>query len=153
LPLRQIQLHDINQLASLSETRQRAGTADIFSKAWAKRNSHDPRKGSPKTWLWAIARHAVIDEYRKGHPSAVILSVDLAAADRVSEEVDRREEWRRIHTAMGRLPPAEQEIIALRFGAGETNRSIATLLGLTEANVAQRLRRALRKMRGELDNT
>jgi RNA polymerase sigma factor (sigma-70 family) len=44
----------------------------------------------------------------------------------------------------------DQDIIALRFGAGHTNRSIAALLGLSEANVSQRLRRALRKMRTDL---
>lgn len=35
-------------------------TADIFSKAWAKRGSYDPQKGTPKTWLWTIARRVVI---------------------------------------------------------------------------------------------
>lgn len=127
-------------------------TADIFGKAWAKRSSHDPRKGSSKTWLWSIVRHAVIDEYRRRRHTSVELSIDLAAANRVPEETERREEWQRIHNALVQLQPVDQDIIALRFGAGETNRAIAALLSLTEANVAQRLRRALRKMRGELDD-
>lgn len=126
-------------------------TADIFSKAWAKRGSYDPQKGTPKTWLWTIARRVVIDQYRRRRPTLVELSDELAAGIKVSAEVERREEWRKIHDALSQLQLLDQEIISLRFGAGETNRSIALMLELTEANVAQRLRRALRKMRVYLE--
>lgn len=126
-------------------------TSEIFSKAWAKRASYDPNKGTSKTWLWMIVRHVVIDRFRKRRPIVVQLSEKVAAANRVSVEVERREEWRNIRDALAQLQPLDQDIISLRFGAGKTNRSIATTLGLTEANVAQRLRRALRTMRVYLD--
>lgn len=126
-------------------------TADIFSKAWARRDSFHPDKGTAKAWLWAIARHVVIDQYRKSSATLVPLSDELAATNKVSTEVERREAWRHIHDALCQLDAVDQDIISLRFGSGETNRSIAAVLGLSEANVAQRLRRALRKMRVYLD--
>jgi RNA polymerase sigma factor (sigma-70 family) len=76
---------------------------------------------------------------------------DLAVANDPSIEVSKEDEWLQVRTALERLSPVDQEIIALRFGAGHTNRSIAALVGLSEANVAQRLRRALRKIRTFLE--
>lgn len=122
-------------------------TADIFVRAWTRRQDYDPRKGTPGTWLWAIARNTVTDRLRRRRPVHVELSANLAARRNPLNELDREEEWRLVWSALIQLSPRDQEIIALRFGAGHTNRTIATLTGLSEANVAQRLRRALRKMR------
>jgi RNA polymerase sigma-70 factor (ECF subfamily) len=122
-------------------------TADIFLRAWTKRQSYDPGRGAPSTWLWAIARNAVIDRLRQRRPVYVELPGDLAADDDPLAEIEGEEEWHRVQVALSRLLPVDQEIITLRFGAGYTNRKIAALLDLSEANVAQRLRRALRKMR------
>ncbi len=125
-------------------------TADIFSRAWASRRSYDPAKGAPSTWLWAIARNAVTDRLRQRRPVHVQFSPEAGDSSNPLGELDREEELRQVCTALLELPPLDQEIIALRFGAGHTNRTIATLTGLSEANVAQRLRRALRKMRSHL---
>jgi RNA polymerase sigma-70 factor (ECF subfamily) len=122
-------------------------TADIFVRAWARRREYDPRRGTPGTWLWAIARNMVTDGLRRHRPLHVELSADLAGRHSPLVEVEEEEEWRQVRGALVQLPPVDQEIIALRFGAGHTNRTIAALTGLSEANVAQRLRRALRKIR------
>jgi RNA polymerase sigma-70 factor (ECF subfamily) len=125
-------------------------TADIFARAWSRRQSYDPDKGAPSTWLWAIARNLVTDRLRRRRLVQVELTDELPSDDEPSAEVSRQEEWAQVWGAMTRLPAVDQEIIALRFGAGHTNRTIATLVGLSEANVSQRLRRALHKMREDL---
>jgi RNA polymerase sigma factor (sigma-70 family) len=122
-------------------------TADIFTRVWSRRRQYNARKGTPATWLWAIARNVVTDQLRRRQWVRIGLSEELAGSDDPPAEVARKEEWRRLQMAMDRLPAIDQEIIALRFGAGHTNRSIAGMVGLSEANVAQRLRRGLRKMR------
>ena len=122
-------------------------TADIFIRAWACRRSYDPAKGTPSTWLWAIARNVVTDRLRRRRPVYVQLSSDPGDSRNPLGELAREEELQQVRAALLQLPPLDQEIIALRFGAGHTNRTIAALTGLSEANVAQRLRRALRKMR------
>jgi RNA polymerase sigma-70 factor (ECF subfamily) len=122
-------------------------TADIFIRAWSRRRDYDARRGALDTWLWTIARNVVIDRLRRRHLVEIELSENLAAANDPLMEVSKEEEWQRVRMALERLPPVDQEIIALRFGAGHTNRTIAALVGLSEANVAQRLRRALQKMR------
>lgn len=125
-------------------------TAEIFARVWARRRRYDPGRGEPRTWLWAIARNAVIDRLRRNRPRRVDIPSHLAGPHDPSAELDRQEEWYRIQTALAQLKPVDQEIIALRFGAGRTNRAIARMLDLSEANVAQRLRRALRKTRMHL---
>jgi RNA polymerase sigma-70 factor (ECF subfamily) len=125
-------------------------TADIFSRAWARRRSYDPAKGAPSTWLWAIARNAVTDRLRRRRPVVIPLSPEAGDSSNPLSELTREEELRQVRAALLHLPPLDQEIIALRFGAGHTNRTIAALTDLSEANVAQRLRRALRKMRRNL---
>jgi len=125
-------------------------TADIFVRAWSRRESYESHKGSPSTWLWAIARNLVTDRLRRRRWTQVELSANLSSNDEPFSEISQQEVWAQLWAAISRLPSVDQEIIALRFGAGHTNRSIATLVGLSEANVAQRLRRALHKVRKDL---
>jgi RNA polymerase sigma-70 factor (ECF subfamily) len=122
-------------------------TADIFVRTWTRRHDYDPRKGAPTTWLWAIARNIVTDRLRRRRPAHVEFGFDLAGSGNPAAELDAEEELQQVWAALVQLPLVDQEIISLRFGAGHTNRTIATLIGLSESNVAQRLRRALRKMR------
>ncbi len=125
-------------------------TADIFVRAWSRRESYDSRKGEPSTWLWAIARNLVTDRLRRRRLTQVELSANLPSEHEPFSEISQQEEWELVWTSISRLPLVDQEIIALRFGAGYTNRSIAALVELSEANVSQRLRRALHKVRNDL---
>lgn len=128
-------------------------TAQVFARLWARRNDYDARKGPLTTWMWAIVRNAINDRLRdkQRKPITVQLPTQLASTHSLFEDVAQLEEWRKLRSAIQTLHPLDQDIIALRFGAGHTNRDIAVLVGLNEANVAQRLRRALRKLRLSLE--
>jgi RNA polymerase sigma-70 factor (ECF subfamily) len=45
------------------------------------------------------------------------------------------------------LPPREQELVALKYGAEATNRAIAELTGLSESNVGTILHRVVQALR------
>jgi RNA polymerase sigma factor (sigma-70 family) len=127
--------------------------AEVFTRVWSRRQEFDARRGTPEIWLWAIARNAVTDQLRKQDqlrkknvPISEIDEASLQASDPL-DFVSETEELDRIRSAMNRLASLDREIIALRFGGGQSHRAIGELLGLQEANVAQRLRRALRKLR------
>ncbi len=127
-------------------------TADIFTRVWESRKKFNLRKGTPKIWLWAIARNAIKDGWRrkKSRPLNVDLTNDLIGGQDTINEIIKMDEWKLIQEALSRLSILDQEIIALRFGAGLSNKSIGELLQLNDATVAQRLHRALRKLRMEL---
>ncbi len=48
------------------------------------------------------------------------------------------------------LNPLDRELIALKFGAGLSNADISVLVRLTPSNVAVRLYRAIRRIRGQI---
>jgi RNA polymerase sigma-70 factor (ECF subfamily) len=59
-------------------------TAQAFERAFRKARSYDSRKGGPRSWLFGIARHAALDELRRGKRLATLVAepVDAAAAPR-----------------------------------------------------------------------
>lgn len=122
-------------------------TADVFARAWSNRADQDARRGSADAWLWAIARNALADRFRKRDRHAEPLSDDVPAPRDPRAEASDRLDLTRVLTSLAELPDVDQEIIALRFGADLPHREIAALLGLSEANAAQRLRRALTWLR------
>jgi RNA polymerase sigma factor (sigma-70 family) len=117
-------------------------------RAWGR---YDPTISSPATWLLTIARNTLIDHYRKDRRSKNVpldecgteLSTD---PDDISQGVSTE-----LANALASLSRRDREIIALRYGADLTGPEIATIIGLTLANVQQITSRALRKMRSILD--
>jgi RNA polymerase sigma-70 factor (ECF subfamily) len=67
----------------------------------------------------------------------------------VEEVVAEREERDRLAALLARLPARERELIALKYGAGLTNREIARLSGLSETNVGTILHRTVQRLREE----
>lgn len=125
-------------------------TAVAFERAYAKRGSFKPTRGSARAWLFGIARNAALDELRRRRRSAPLLHdppdesvIDpSAAADAVAAE-------RRLTLAAGlrALAPREREIVALKFWGGLGNAEIARVLGVSESNAGTLLHRAVSKLR------
>ena len=38
---------------------------EVFTRAWRHAEAYDPTRGSVRTWLYQIARHAIIDTRRR----------------------------------------------------------------------------------------
>lgn len=141
----------------LSYVRLRVGDADghdiaaeAFTRAWSHRSSFDGERGTAEAWLWTIVRNATVDHLRKGEPVTGALEPQ-AIVGNLDEDVVEEHELRRTLHSVSRLATTDREIIALRFGGGHTNRSIAEMLSMTEGNVAVRLHRALRRVREDIE--
>ena len=123
-------------------------TSTTFEKAWRRRASYNKNLAAFNTWLFTIARNAAVDHLRTRRevvPLDDAIGVSRAAS--VEEMVERREAFRRLHAALRELSERERELIALKFGAGCTNREIATIMKLTESNVGTVAQRAVHKLR------
>jgi len=128
-------------------------TSEIFEnalRAWNGRRK--PEALMP--WLFRIARNAVFSHYRQnGRREAVPLEA-AAALPALDADPEQRlleaEQRRRARQALQQLSRREQDLIALKFGSGMTNRELAPVLGLSESNVAVLLHRALRKIQSDL---
>jgi RNA polymerase sigma-70 factor, ECF subfamily len=124
--------------------------ADAFERALRARFRFDRRRGSQKTWLYAIALNVLRDHARRA--SAEARAFERAGPpDAVDSELAQVEHRDEVQRALGVLSPEEREAIALRFGADLTVPEIAKVLGEKLSTVEGRVYRALRKLREELD--
>lgn len=123
-------------------------TAAAFERAFRRRRSFDPRRGSPRAWLFGVARNAALDELRRRKRSATLVGepVDTGAST-PEDEADLAIRRTAVREGLVRLEPRDRELIALKFHAGLTNAELATVLGLSESNVGTRLHRVLQKLR------
>jgi RNA polymerase sigma-70 factor (ECF subfamily) len=124
--------------------------ADAFERALRARRGFDRRRGSQKTWLYAIALNVLRDQARRADAESRAYARSVPPGDGPDrlEAIEARDEVAR---AMTKLSDEEREVIALRFGAEMTVPEVAELLGEKLTTVEGRVYRALRKLRDELD--
>ncbi len=127
-------------------------TATAFERAYRKRSRFNPRKGSPRAWIFGIARNAALDELRRRGRQAQLSNEPIDAESLVGFDNGERSELRVIvGEALGRLEARERELIALKFFAGLGNGEIARVLGTSESNAGTKLHRAVTKLREACD--
>src|SRR3954452_7464870 len=116
-------------------------TAQAFERAFRRRSRYDARRGSPRAWLFGIARNTALDELRLRKRSVV---VDTPAPppdpDEEAELAARRDAVRR---ALSRLQARAREAIALKSHAGLSNSELAGVLGVSVSNAGPLLHRAM----------
>lgn len=125
-------------------------TALAFEKAYRKRRSYRPEKGSPRGWLFAIARNVILDELRRRKRSAtLVVEVEDPAAIAAYGDHDPDDAARRatVRAALAGLDGPDRELIALKFHAGLGNAEIARVVGLSESNAGTKLHRAMTRLR------
>jgi RNA polymerase sigma-70 factor (ECF subfamily) len=124
-------------------------TAITFEKAWKNRHRYRRDLAGFTTWLLTIARNVAIDHFRKQPIEMPLDAVErFASTGRTPEQAlsDQRNR-ERLAALLAQLPEREREIVALKFGAGMTNRTIAKVTGLSESNVGTILHRTVQELR------
>lgn len=137
-------------VASLLRDRSAAEdvTAQAFERAYRKRHSYRPARGSLDAWLFGIARNAALDELRRRKRRAALESDPEDTVSRSPEdhaELALRREA--VRAALASLDGRERDLIALKFAGGLSNAEIAGVLGVSESNVGTRLHRTITKLR------
>jgi RNA polymerase sigma-70 factor (ECF subfamily) len=128
-------------------------TAATFEKAWRGRKQYRRDRAAFSTWLFTIARNVAIDHFRRQRP-AVPLETISQRPDGVSveETVQRRADLDRLGALLDALSRRERDVVSLKYGAGLTNRSIASLTDLSESNVGTILYRVVRRLREQWES-
>ncbi len=126
--------------------------ADAFERIMRTRRPFDPRKGSEKTWIYAIALNVLRDHARRrGAEERALERHGDPHDDAVGLLDSERVELRAVVAhALKRLNADEREAVALRYGADLTVAQIAAVTGAKPVTVEKRLYRALGKLREEL---
>jgi RNA polymerase sigma-70 factor (ECF subfamily) len=125
-------------------------TSITFEKAWRARARYRRDVAAFGTWLYVIARNVAVDHFRQRRPHVPLEEADnVAGGDTPEHLAERRSAAELLGRLVAQLPPREAELLALRYGAGLTNRSIARMTGLTESNVGTILHRTLKGLRAD----
>ena len=136
-------------VASLLRDRSAAEevTAQAFERAYRRRRSFRPSRGSADAWLFGIARNAALDELRRMRRHGA-LAAEPDAADRAPDESAELSLRRAaLRTALASLSPRERDLVALKFAGGLSNAEIACVFDISESNAGTRLHRTIEKLR------
>jgi RNA polymerase sigma-70 factor (ECF subfamily) len=130
-------------------------TATTFEKAWRARRQYSSNLGAFEAWLFGIARNVAIDHFRcSWHPQISLEDVDnLVSPQSIEQEVQHHLDVMELRRLLKNLPSREQGLVALKYGAGLTNRAIAKVTGLSESNVGTILHRVVNKLSTEWEIT
>ncbi len=140
--------------------RERAAdlTAEIFLAAIESADGYRPGGGTPRAWLYGIARIVIANDARRRDAereredrwrASVLLDADDAA--RIHARIDAAARSRDLYEAMDRLPEAERVVLELVALDELTVAEAAAVAGLRPVTARVRLHRARRKLRAELE--
>jgi RNA polymerase sigma-70 factor (ECF subfamily) len=122
-------------------------TAAAFERAYRRRRTFNPRRGSERAWLFGIARNAALDELRRRKRVTALHGDAEDPALAVPDEADVTSMRTTVNTALASLAPRERELIALKFHAGLSNAELAAVIGVSPSNAGTLLHRTMEKLR------
>jgi len=126
-------------------------TAQAFERAYQRRSRFDARRGSPRAWLFGIARNAALDELRRRKRAATAEMPPPPQDPSPDEAAQLAAERDAVRRALGGLPARDRELIALKYHADLSNAEIAEVLGVNANHAGTLLHRAMTKLREAVD--
>jgi RNA polymerase sigma-70 factor (ECF subfamily) len=107
-----------------------------------------------RTWVFTIARYHCLDAWRQraqrdgpGAPREGGVQATPAAIPPLHVQYEHQEFLAWVRRALAQLPPADREVLALTYIAELPPAEIARVLGIAEASVRTRRKRALDRLR------
>jgi RNA polymerase sigma-70 factor (ECF subfamily) len=131
---------------------------DAMVTALGRLDQFDPSRGSVDAWLWRIVVSRARDAGRVARRTELLLERILAPSDQgltlepsPESVVLERLRDQDLIAAVRRLPRRYRTVIALRFGAGLSSPEVAEMLQTTRMAVVKTMRRALDRLRKDLE--
>src|SRR5271157_3394069 len=104
---------------AISLLGERAAAEDVtalaFERLYRARARLDRRRGTPRAWLFAIARNGALDELRRRRRESLPLPAEGPADSRAGQALDDAERRATVRDALSTLPLRERELILLKF--------------------------------------
>jgi RNA polymerase sigma-70 factor (ECF subfamily) len=133
----------------------REDAADLFAETFAAaliavHDGRAPRGATAAPWLLTIARHKLFDAHRRG--GVEDSARRRLALERVEPDLGEIEAvGMDVEAALSTLPPADRAALRARVLDEQPYEDIARELNTTEPAVRQRVSRALRRLRTDLE--
>jgi RNA polymerase sigma-70 factor, ECF subfamily len=127
-------------------SRAEEAVQETFAAIWRSAASYDSERGPGAPWLYAVARHAIVDRSRvraeppaeaPDHPTSEPGPHDRAEASFVA--------WR-VHRALEELPERERTVVELAYWGDLSQSEVAAFLDMPLGTVKTRTRSALARL-------
>ncbi|MCD9195158.1 sigma-70 family RNA polymerase sigma factor [Streptomyces albireticuli] len=127
---------------------------EVFLRAWRASDSFDSSRGTPRTWLYAIARNVIVDARRRREarpPAARAEEAGREGAGADADPYDRLLARIELREALDRLRPEHREVVIEVYFLGRSCADLAGELGIPASSARSRLYHGIRALRGILD--
>ncbi|GIG66857.1 RNA polymerase sigma factor [Phytomonospora endophytica] len=131
--------------------------AEVFLAAIGSAKGYRPSRGTPRNWLYGVARNVIAAEHKRQAKFLVgaIRAVGMRRLDpddlaRAEERIDAEARARELYRAMDGLPKGERAVLELVALDGLDVAEAARVLGVKPGTARVRLHRARRRVGGEL---
>ena len=105
---------------------------------------------SMRSWLCAIAERRFVDELRRRARAERFVTLTLPLERDREPTIDQQRLGSDVADAIGRLPPDQRRVVAMKLLAGRRFSEISASLGVTEAACKMRFSRGLAVVRASL---
>lgn len=129
-------------------------TSDTFYQAMVSFRSFDPRKGTPRAWLFGVARHVYanrtagtirhLDAARRAGGQRPL---DCDEIDELVARIDAERASREFLASLKEMPPQERSAVELVDLAGLTPKEAANVVGVSPGAFRVRLFRARARLK------
>lgn len=122
---------------------------DIFMKLFDKIERFDEQKGSIKSWVAQITKHAVIDHLRKQRKitnNRVIIDDEMYIQDDSNDYLYKEELFQILDEELIYLSNREQALLKAKYLESKSGRDIADIFDINEKHVPMHIKRAKDKL-------
>jgi RNA polymerase sigma-70 factor (ECF subfamily) len=119
---------------------------ETMLRAWRQPDVLDQVRGSVRPWLFTVARHIVVDEWRR-HRTDRDVPLDSGPESGVDDRTDAVLDSWIVGEALTRLSADHRAVLQQCYYQGRTTADAARMLGIPEGTVKSRAHYALRALR------
>ena len=133
-------------------------THEVFLSAWKNIGNYKFQGFPFSSWLYRIARNAIIDYYRTSKQNQNIAFHEtpehLLISEKTEEhDLDKTFEMERIKKCLALLEPTYQDVLIMKFVEDRSNKEIAAALEKSEGAIRVIQHRALKQLKKYLEET
>ncbi len=126
-------------------------TQEALIKIWRYSGSFSRERGTPSSWIFAIARNTYIDACR-AHRDAIAPLGDMQVQPTPVDDCLESEKRQVVTNALRSLPASDLTLLKASFYDDISHGGIVKELGLPLGTIKSRVRRALQKLRDKLES-
>lgn len=127
---------------------------DVWCTVWTRASCFDPAVASARTWIFALARHAMIDLKRaqkREHGSLEQYFAENEGAHVIADPHAVLVDGGRTAALLDHIAPEQARVLLMAYVEGKSHREIARELALPVGTVKSRLRLGFARLRALLE--